>query len=48
MLVLQRMLQFFISRGQKVLVFSYSTRVMDLIQLFIKGQGWQFRRLDGG
>jgi SNF2 family DNA or RNA helicase len=42
------MLQFFTSRGQKVLVFSYSTRIMDLIEQFIRGSGWLYRRLDGG
>lgn len=47
MLVLQRMLQFFTTRGEKVLVFSYSTRAMDIIETFIRGSGWIFRRLDG-
>lgn len=48
MITLKKMLAVFTSRGEKVLVFSYSTKIMDIIEDFIRGSGWQFRRLDGG
>jgi len=34
-------------QGDRVLVFSYSTRTLDMIQHYIRGKGWSFLRLDG-
>lgn len=47
MLTLQKMLRVFVDRHQKVLVFSYSTQVLDLVQSFVLGSGWRHLRLDG-
>ena len=34
-------------QGDRVLVFSYSTRSLDVIEHYVKGKGWSFLRLDG-
>eukprot|EP00095_Tigriopus_kingsejongensis_P000343 maker-scaffold194_size270518-snap-gene-1.28 protein:Tk00343 transcript:maker-scaffold194_size270518-snap-gene-1.28-mRNA-1 annotation:"hypothetical protein CAPTEDRAFT_223034" len=33
--------------NSKVLVFSYSTRVLDILEIFVQGQGYEYLRLDG-
>lgn len=37
----------FNSRGDRLLIFSFSTQTLDLIQNFVKAQGYSFLRLDG-
>jgi len=47
MKVLAEVLAEFDKRGDRVLVFSFSTQMLDLIQSFVKSQGYSFLRLDG-
>ncbi len=47
MVTLHHMLTVFTARNEKVLVFSYSTRVLDIIEDSVRGKGWGYRRLDG-
>lgn len=45
MTTLQMLLDKFTSCGEKVLVFSYSTKVLDIIECLLKSKGWSFSRL---
>jgi superfamily II DNA/RNA helicase len=47
MVALDYYLSQYASRGDRVLVFSYSTRTLDLIQHYVRGQGYTHVRLDG-
>ena len=47
MMTLKSLLERFVAMREKVLVFSYSTRVLDLIEKLVKGSGWSSVRLDG-
>jgi superfamily II DNA or RNA helicase len=47
MLTLQSLLQLFGDRGEKTLVFSLSTRMLDIIEEFVMIKGWRYVRLDG-
>lgn len=47
MMILKTLLERFVGLREKVLVFSYSTRVLDLIEKLVKGSGWRSVRLDG-
>jgi SNF2 family DNA or RNA helicase len=47
MMALKLLLEMFTASSEKVLVFSHSTRVLDLIEKFIKASGWSYCRLDG-
>lgn len=47
MQVLGPLLEVFKDQGHKVLLFSYSTRVLDILQAFVEARGYSFLRLDG-
>ncbi|XP_046727466.1 DNA excision repair protein ERCC-6-like 2 isoform X2 [Silurus meridionalis] len=47
MKVLQRLLNHFITRKDKVLLFSLSTKLLDVLENFCMAEGLEYRRLDG-
>ncbi|XP_056020257.1 DNA excision repair protein ERCC-6-like 2 isoform X3 [Ostrea edulis] len=47
MKILQRLLKVFQKDHSKVLLFSYSTRVLDIIDQYLITTGYEYRRLDG-
>ncbi|XP_062592723.1 LOW QUALITY PROTEIN: DNA excision repair protein ERCC-6-like 2 [Saccostrea cucullata] len=47
MRILQRLLKVFQRDHSKVLIFSYSTRVLDIIDQYLITTGYEYRRLDG-
>ncbi|XP_026887493.2 DNA excision repair protein ERCC-6-like 2 [Electrophorus electricus] len=47
MKVLQRLLSHFIKRKDKVLLFSFSTKLLDVLESFCMAEGLNYRRLDG-
>ncbi|EJD04470.1 SNF2-family ATP dependent chromatin remodeling factor snf21 [Fomitiporia mediterranea MF3/22] len=46
--LLVRVLPKFFATGHRVLIFFQMTKVMDIMEDFMKSQGWQYLRLDGG
>lgn len=44
---LDKLLRTFTSRMHKTLVFSQSTQMLDIIEAYVKSNGWSFSRLDG-
>ncbi|OCB89229.1 SNF2-family ATP dependent chromatin remodeling factor snf21 [Sanghuangporus baumii] len=46
--LLVRVLPKFFATGHRVLIFFQMTKVMDIMEDFMKAQGWQYLRLDGG
>lgn len=46
--LLARILPKFFSTGHRVLIFFQMTKVMDIMEDFLKMMGWQYLRLDGG
>ncbi|PIN25831.1 Transcription-coupled repair protein CSB/RAD26 (contains SNF2 family DNA-dependent ATPase domain) [Handroanthus impetiginosus] len=47
MRTLERLLHSWISAGDKILLFSYSVRMLDILEKFIIRKGYSFSRLDG-
>jgi Helicase conserved C-terminal domain len=47
MKVLAKLLKEFSRRDDRLLLFSYSTQMLDLIQNFVRSEGYSFLRLDG-
>lgn len=47
MKVLAKLLREFSRRNSRLLLFSYSTQMLDLIQNFVRSEGYSFLRLDG-
>ncbi|MCJ8735006.1 hypothetical protein PDJAM_G00241900 [Pangasius djambal] len=47
MKVLQRLLNHFITRKDKVLLFSLSTKLLDVLESYCMAEGLEYRRLDG-
>ncbi|XP_072537957.1 DNA excision repair protein ERCC-6-like 2 [Salminus brasiliensis] len=47
MKVLQRLLNHFITRKDKVLLFSLSTKLLDILESYCMAEGLEYRRLDG-
>ncbi|XP_005110541.2 DNA excision repair protein ERCC-6-like 2 [Aplysia californica] len=47
MKILQGLLSVFSAHRDKVLIFSYSTRLLDIIEQYVIGQGHEYRRIDG-
>ncbi|KAJ7558773.1 hypothetical protein O6H91_04G055200 [Diphasiastrum complanatum] len=47
MLALQKLLASWISKGDKVLLFSYSVKMLDILNKFLIRKGYSFSRLDG-
>ncbi|KAL2492402.1 Switch 2 [Abeliophyllum distichum] len=47
MRALERLMSSWISRGDKILLFSYSVRMLDILEKFIIRKGYCFSRLDG-
>ena len=47
MKTLHDMLGFFVEEGERTLIFSLSTQVLDMIEAMVKSQGWSSLRLDG-
>ena len=47
MKVLAKLLKEFTRRNSRLLLFSYSTQMLDLIQNFVRSEGYSFLRLDG-
>ncbi|KAF9457457.1 SNF2 family N-terminal domain-containing protein, partial [Collybia nuda] len=46
--LLNRILPKFFATGHRVLIFFQMTRVMDIMEDFLKMMGWEYLRLDGG
>ncbi|KAK3092117.1 hypothetical protein FSP39_025371, partial [Pinctada imbricata] len=46
-IILRGLLEVFYSDHSKVLVFSYSTKVLDIIEQYMMTTGYEYRRLDG-
>jgi SNF2 family DNA or RNA helicase len=47
MKMLAELLKEFDRKGARLLLFSYSTQTLDMIQNFVKGEGYSYLRLDG-
>ncbi|KAH9510325.1 DNA excision repair protein ERCC-6-like 2 [Bulinus truncatus] len=47
MKILEGLLSVFHQNHDKVLIFSYSTKLLDIIEQYIIGQGHEYRRIDG-
>ncbi|KZV14936.1 switch 2 [Dorcoceras hygrometricum] len=47
MRALEKLMHSWISRGDKILLFSYSVRMLDILEKFIIRKGYTFSRLDG-
>ncbi|XP_073299130.1 switch 2 [Primulina huaijiensis] len=47
MRALERLMHSWVSRGDKILLFSYSVRMLDILEKFIIRKGYTFSRLDG-
>lgn len=47
MITLQSMLETFTDNGEKSLVFTHSTKMLDIIEVLVKSKGWVYCRLDG-
>ncbi|KAL4236647.1 DNA excision repair protein ERCC-6-like 2 [Mactra antiquata] len=47
MKILQGLLKVFYKEHSKTLVFSYSTRVLDIIEQYLMSTGYEYRRIDG-
>ncbi|XP_073151388.1 switch 2 [Henckelia pumila] len=47
MRALERLMHSWVSRGDKILLFSYSVRMLDVLEKFIIRKGYTFSRLDG-
>ncbi|XP_062854395.1 DNA excision repair protein ERCC-6-like 2 [Trichomycterus rosablanca] len=47
MKVLQRLINHFITRKDKVLLFSLSTKLLDILESYCMAEGLEYRRLDG-
>ena len=46
--LLSRILPKFFATGHRVLIFFQMTKVMDIMEDFLKFMGWKYLRLDGG
>jgi chromodomain-helicase-DNA-binding protein 1 len=46
--LLQRLLRKLRSGGNRVLIFSQSVRMLDVLEAFVRSEGYQWQRLDGG
>ena len=47
MIVLEKLLNSFTSAEFKTLLFSYSTKILNIIETFVISKGWRYSRLDG-
>ncbi|XP_051924442.1 DNA excision repair protein ERCC-6-like 2 isoform X1 [Hippocampus zosterae] len=47
MKVLQKLLRFYLQRKDKVLLFSLSTRLLDILESYCMAEGYDYSRLDG-
>ncbi|KAJ8306297.1 hypothetical protein KUTeg_016842 [Tegillarca granosa] len=45
--VLQGLLKIFNKDHSKVLIFSYSTKILDILEQYMMTTGYEYRRLDG-
>lgn len=47
MIVLERVLEAWRSAGSRVLVFSQTTTMLDILEAFVKAKGYEYQRMDG-
>ncbi|XP_024865145.1 DNA excision repair protein ERCC-6-like 2 isoform X2 [Kryptolebias marmoratus] len=47
MKVLQKLLKYYLQKRDKVLIFSYSTKLLDILERYCMAEGLDFSRLDG-
>lgn len=48
LIVLQKMLRILKETGHRVLVFSQMTKMLDILEDFLEGEGYKYERIDGG
>jgi len=48
LVVMQKMMRKLKQRGHRVLIFSQMTRVLDILEDFLEGEGYRYERIDGG
>lgn len=48
LVLLQKMLKILKEQGHRVLIFSQMTKVLDLLEDFLEGEGYKYERIDGG
>jgi len=48
LIVMQKMMRKLKERGHRVLIFSQMTRVLDILEDFLEGEGYRYERIDGG
>ncbi|XP_015781829.1 chromodomain-helicase-DNA-binding protein Mi-2 homolog [Tetranychus urticae] len=48
LIVLQKMMRILKDTGHRVLVFSQMTKMLDILEDFLEGEGYKYERIDGG
>lgn len=48
MIVMQKMMKLLKQQGHRVLIFSQMTKMLDLLEDFLEGEGYKYERIDGG
>ena len=48
LVLLQKMLFFLKERGHRVLIFSQMTKMLDILEVFLEGEGYKYERIDSG
>jgi chromodomain-helicase-DNA-binding protein 4 len=48
LVLLQKMLRILKEQGHRVLIFSQMTKVLDILEDFLEGEGYKYERIDGG
>ena len=48
LIVLEKMLKILKRQGHRVLIFSQMTRMLDILEDFLHGAGYEYERIDGG
>jgi chromodomain-helicase-DNA-binding protein 4 len=48
LVLLQKMLRILKEQGHRVLIFSQMTKMLDILEDFMEGEGYKYERIDGG
>ena len=48
LVLLQKMMRILKDQGHRVLIFSQMTRMLDILEDFLEGEGYKYERIDGG